>query len=85
MKPLHFVYLLKCSDNTLYCGYTNNLEKRISVHNQGKGSKYTRGRTPIKLIYVEELNSRSLALKREYKIKQLSRKEKELLVKQNPF
>ena len=60
MKPLHFVYLLKCSDNTLYCGYTNNLEKRISVHNQGKGSKYTRGRTPIKLIYVEEYSSKLL-------------------------
>ncbi|MFA5361306.1 MAG: GIY-YIG nuclease family protein [archaeon] len=83
MKPLHFVYLLKCSDNTLYCGYTNNLEKRISVHNQGKGSKYTRGRTPIKLIYVEEYSSKLIALKREYEIKQFSRKEKLSLLKKN--
>lgn len=77
-----FVYLLKCKDNTFYCGYTNNLEKRIENHNLGKGSKYTRGRLPVKLIYVEEHSSKSSALKREYKIKQFSRREKELLIKQ---
>ncbi len=80
---LHFVYLLKCKDNTLYCGYTNNLEKRISTHNSGKASKYTRGRLPVKLIYVEEHFSKSNALKREYKIKQLSKYEKENLINQN--
>jgi len=77
----HFVYLVKCSDNTFYCGYTNNLEKRIMTHNKGKASKYTRGRLPVKLIYVEEHSSKSSALKKEYKIKQLSRCEKELLIK----
>jgi putative endonuclease len=77
----HFVYLLYCKDNTLYCGYTNNLKKRILAHNSKKGSKYTRGRLPVKLIYVEELSSKSNALKREYQIKQLSRKEKEDLIK----
>ena len=76
-----FVYLLKCKDNTFYCGYTNNLEKRIEIHNLGKGSKYTRARLPVKLIYVEEQPSKSSALKREYRIKQLSRKEKEELIK----
>ena len=79
----HFVYLLRCKDNTIYCGYTNNLEKRIETHNSGKGSKYTRGRRPLKLIYVEELSSKSIALKREYKLKQLSKYEKEKLVKSN--
>lgn len=77
----HFVYLVKCKDNTFYCGYTNDLEKRIRVHNLGKGSKYTRGRLPVKLIYVEECSSKSNALKKEYKIKQLSRYEKEDLIK----
>lgn len=77
----HFVYLLKCKDNSYYCGYTNNLEKRIKTHNEGKGSKYTRGRLPVNLIYVEEHLSKSNALKKEYKIKQLSKKEKEELIK----
>lgn len=77
-----FVYLLKCKDNTFYCGYTNNLEKRIKTHNEGKGSKYTRGRLPAKLIYVEEYESKSLALKREYEIKRFSKKEKKELIKQ---
>ena len=77
----HFVYLLRCNDNTIYCGYTNNLEKRIEVHNSGKGSKYTRGRRPVKLIYVEECLSKSVALKREYTLKQLPRGKKEELIK----
>ena len=81
MKSTHFVYLLKCSDDTLYCGYTNNLEKRVEAHNKGKGSKYTRGRLPTKLIYVEECSSKSIALKREWEIKKLSRREKLLLIK----
>ncbi len=76
-----FVYLLKCRDNTFYCGYTNNLEKRVKTHNLGKASKYTRARLPAKLIYVEDLSSKSNALKREYQIKQLSRYEKEELIK----
>jgi putative endonuclease len=79
----YFVYLVKCNDNTFYCGYTNNLEKRIQTHNCGKGSKYTRGRLPVKLIYVEEHSSKSSALKKEYKIKQLSKNKKKQLVKQN--
>lgn len=73
---MHYVYILKCSDNTLYTGYTNNLENRINTHNSKKGAKYTRGRTPVKLIYFEEYMDKSEALKREYRIKQLSREQK---------
>lgn len=77
----NFVYLLRCKDNTLYCGYTNNLENRVKVHNLGKGSKYTRGRIPVKLVYVEKFSSKSSALKREYAIKQFSKNDKEELIK----
>ena len=71
-----FVYILNCSDNTLYTGITNNLEKRIATHNSGKGAKYTKGRTPVTLLKSFECSSKSEALKLEYKIKQLPREEK---------
>jgi putative endonuclease len=71
-----FVYLLKCSDDTLYCGITNNLEKRIATHNAGKGAKYCRGRLPVTLFKSFEVADKSAALKEEYRIKQLSREEK---------
>ncbi len=71
-----FVYLLECSDNTLYCGITNNLEKRINTHNNGKGAKYTRGRLPVSLFYFEEVESKSSALIREIKIKRMSKEQK---------
>ena len=71
-----FVYLLECSDGTLYCGITNNLEKRIQVHNSGKGAKYTKTRLPVKLYYYEELTDKSSASKREWQIKKLSRTQK---------
>ncbi len=71
-----YVYLLKCSDGTLYCGITNNLEKRIAKHNAGRGAKYTRGRLPVELIKFFEVPNKSEALKLEIKIKQLSREEK---------
>ena len=77
---MYFVYLLKCSDNSFYCGYTNDLKKRVATHNKGKGSKYTRARLPVKLIYSETFSSLTKALKREYQIKQLKRKEKEELI-----
>lgn len=75
-----YVYILKCKDNSLYTGWTNNLDKRLKEHNKGKGAKYTRGRTPCELVYFETLPSKSLALKREYAIKKLSRKEKLKLI-----
>lgn len=69
-------YLLQCADNTLYCGITNDLGKRLAAHNAGEGAKYTRGRTPVKLRYSEPCADKSAALKREMEIKALSRAEK---------
>jgi len=71
-----FVYILRCSDDTLYTGITNNLERRIKQHNEGKGAKYTRGRGPVTLIKSFECESKSAALKLEFSIKQLPREEK---------
>lgn len=71
-----YVYILKCSDGTLYTGITNNLEKRIKKHNEGKGAKYTRGRGPVALVKSFTLNSKSEALKLERKIKNLPKEEK---------
>jgi len=76
----YFVYLLECRDGSFYCGYTTDVQKRVVNHNKGIGSKYTKRRRPVKLIYFEELPSMSEALKREYAIKQFSRKAKEDLV-----
>lgn len=70
------VYLLQCSDNSYYCGITNNLKKRIETHNKGKGAKYTRVRLPVELIGFIEVENKSEALKLEYKIKQMKREEK---------
>jgi len=70
------VYILQCGDGTLYTGITNDLEKRLSAHEQGVGAKYTRGRGPFLLMYEENFNSRSEATKRESAIKKLSRQEK---------
>jgi putative endonuclease len=71
-----YVYLLCCSDNSIYTGITNDLEKRIAKHNAGTGAKYTKGRAPVTLIKSFEVANKSEALKLEYKIKQLSREEK---------
>lgn len=71
-----FVYILQCSDDTLYTGITNNLEKRIKAHNAGKGARYTKGRGPVILIKCFTCATKSEALKLEYKIKQLPRAEK---------
>lgn len=72
------VYLLRCADGTLYCGQTNNLEKRLGEHNTGKGrsAKYTRGRRPVQLAYRETHQTLSSALKREAQIKKMTRQEK---------
>jgi putative endonuclease len=77
----HYIYIIKCVDDTLYTGYTTDIERRIAEHNRGEGAKYTRGRTPVKLCHQEEFSNRSLAQKREYKIKQLSRKQKLQLIR----
>ncbi len=77
---MNYVYILECVDGTLYTGYTNNLDKRIKVHNKGKGAKYTRARLPVKLVYYEELTTKSQALKREYAIKSMNRQDKIKLI-----
>lgn len=72
------LYILKCRDNTLYTGITNNLVRRVTQHNEGRASRYTRSRLPVELLYQERCNGKSGALKKEYRIKSLTRKEKEL-------
>jgi putative endonuclease len=74
-------YLLECTDGTLYCGITNDLDKRLAAHNAGEGAKYTRGRTPVKLAYCDACADKSAALKREMKIKGLSRAKKLAMIK----
>lgn len=77
---MYYVYILNCKDDTLYCGYTDDINKRLEVHNSGKGAKYTKSRLPVNLVYKEEFDSKVEAMKREYAIKQLTRKEKLLLI-----
>ena len=80
---MYYVYILKCCDGTLYCGYTNDVEKRFETHQSGKGAKYTRGRLPLELVYTEEFETKSEAMKRECEIKKMSREKKmELIEKQ---
>ena len=69
-------YILKCADNTLYTGWTTDLQKRLNAHNQGKGAKYTRSRRPVELVYYEEFSTKQEAMRRERAIKCLSRAEK---------
>ena len=76
----HYVYILECNDKTYYTGYATDLIRRLIQHCSGKGAKYTRGRTPLDLVYVEEYKTKSEALKREYKIKQLTKKQKKKLI-----
>ncbi len=79
-KDKNYTYMVECSDGTLYTGWTNDIEKRLKAHNEGKGAKYTRCRTPVKLVYLEESDTKQQAMSREAKIKQLSRQEKEKLI-----
>ena len=78
----NYIYILRCSDDTFYTGWTTNVQKRIEAHNNGTGSKYTRTRRPVELVYSENFNNKQDAQRREYKIKQMSRQEKELLIRE---
>ena len=80
---MNYTYILKCADGTLYCGWTNNLEKRLKSHNEGKGAKYTRSRLPVILVYYEEFETSRQAQSREVKIKRLTRAQKLELIEQN--
>lgn len=77
----HCIYILECSDGSLYTGYTNRLAHRLETHQAGKGAKYTRARLPVKLVYCETCATKSEALKREYAVKQLVREDKLKLVR----
>lgn len=72
----HYFYVLECADQTLYAGYTNNIEKRVAIHNAGKGAKYTRARGPVKCIYNEMFKTKQEAMRAEYAFKQLTRTQK---------
>ena len=79
---MNYVYILRCRDDTFYCGWTTDLTARIDAHNSGKGAKYTRSRRPVELVYYEEYESKHEAMSREWHIKRMSREEKTELVAQ---
>ena len=81
MSELNYTYILECKDGTYYTGWTNNLEKRLKDHNEGRGAKYTKARLPVFLIYYEEFQTKEEAMRREYAIKHMTRGEKEQLIK----
>ena len=78
---MHFAYIVRCADGTLYSGYARDPEKREAAHNRGRGAKYTSGRRPVRLVYVEAFESVGDALRRERQFKRLSRDAKEALIK----
>ena len=77
---VNYVYLLRCSDNSIYCGWTTDLNARLAAHNSSHGAKYTRSRLPVELVYYEEYEDKTEALSREWHIKRLSREEKLRLI-----
>lgn len=78
----NFTYIVRCKDNSLYVGWTNDLEKRMKAHNAGRGAKYTKPRMPVELVYYETFATKQEAMSREYHLKKLKHKEKEALVKE---
>lgn len=73
---MNCVYMLRCGDGSLYTGWTNDLDRRVKAHQAGLGSKYTRSRLPVELVWYEECSSREVAMSREWHIKRMSRREK---------
>ena len=80
---MNYTYIVRCKDDTLYCGWTNDLEKRIASHNAGNGAKYTRNRGPVELVYYETFETKEEAMSREYAIKQMTKKQKLALISEN--
>ncbi|WP_243208471.1 GIY-YIG nuclease family protein [Oscillibacter hominis] len=76
----YWVYMLRCADGSLYTGYTNDVDRRVAVHNSGRGAKYTRSRRPVSVVYRERCADRSSALRREAAVKQLTHAQKERLL-----
>lgn len=81
MENINYTYIIQCSDGTFYTGWTNDIKRRIEEHNSGRGAKYTRPRLPVDLVYYETFPSKQEAMKREYAIKQMTRKKKEELIR----
>ena len=80
----YYTYLLECSDGTWYCGWTTHPEIRLRAHNNGTGSRYTRSRRPVRMVYLESLSSRNEAMHREAEIKKMSRQQKADLIRSMP-
>ena len=78
----NYTYLLRCADDSLYCGWTNDLEGRVRTHNAGRGARYTRSRRPVRLVYYEEFATREEAMSREWHLKRMSRAGKERLIRE---
>lgn len=77
---MNYTYIVECKDKTFYTGWTNHLQNRIKAHNDGKGAKYTKSRLPVQLVYYEVYETKQEAMRREYEIKQLTRKQKKKLI-----
>ena len=77
---MNYVYILKCADDTLYCGWTTDPDARLRAHNSGRDAKYTRSRLPVEMVYLEEFEDKHEALSREWHIKRMSREEKMKLI-----
>ena len=82
MQKKYYAYMLLTENNTFYCGYTDDVEKRFKNHLEGKGAKYTKANKPVKIVYQQEYNTKSEAMKEEFRLKQLSHKEKLTLINQ---
>ena len=80
METIWYLYILRCGDGTLYTGITTDVQRRLAAHRTGKGAKYTRGRSPLELVYQEECVDKSSASRREWEVKALSREEKLKLI-----
>jgi len=78
---MFYVYILECKDKSYYTGYTDDLDARVEKHNAGKGAKYTKGRGPVKVVWSREFNGKHDAMSTEYKLKQLTKQQKEVLIK----
>lgn len=77
---MNYTYIVRCSDGSYYTGWTNNLEKRIQDHNSGHGAKYTKSRRPVELVYYEEFETKEEAMRREYAVKKMKRRQKTELI-----
>ena len=80
---MNYTYIVKCCDGSLYTGWTNNIEKRINDHNNGKGAKYTKSRRPVVLAYYEEFHTKEEAMRREWEIKQMTREQKMKMIRED--